>query len=339
MEAETDTAPDSGAGIPAQTAKLEVVARAALPRFGLDPDASLRLVHYRENAVFRVDASGESHPWVLRVHRLGYRTPAEIRSEIAWIEALAADGVATARVRRTVDGEVVESVRVSALPEPRCVSVGAWIDGKALADDDSSATYALVGRSAALIQRHGRVWRPPPWFTRPVWDFDRLAGPKALWGNYADLARLAPSQLPLLDRAAAAVRRRLERFGQSGDRFGLTHADLMPDNVLVSGEIAHVIDFDDCGHAWYLYDLATLLAVRGADPDRERVRDAWVDGYRTVSLLPDEHLPALEWLIMARLLLGLGWMHTRRETELAQLLTDTVVDMACVHAESVLAAE
>lgn len=319
--------------------ELETVARAALPRFGFSAAASLSLAHYRENAVFRVEAEGEPHPWALRVHRLGYRTAEEIRSEIAWIEALAAAGVATAGVRRSLDGEPVESIRIRDLAEPRSVSVGAWIDGKALADDDSSTAYELVGRTSALIQRHGREWRPPPWFTRPVWDFERLVGPRALWGNYADLERLAPAQLPLLDRAAASVRGHLERFGRSSDRFGLTHADLMPDNVLVHEGVPHVIDFDDCGYGWYLYDLATLLAVRGGDPDRERVRDAWIEGYRSVEALPDDHLAVIEWLVMARLLLGLGWMHTRRETELAQLLTDTVIEMACAQAESVLAAD
>jgi Ser/Thr protein kinase RdoA (MazF antagonist) len=318
------------------TAALTTVAREALPSFSFPSNASLQLVHYRENAVFRVDAPGEPNPWVMRVHRVAYRTPAEIRSELAWTEALRAAGVRTAHVRSSVSGDTIATVAAAGLAEPRVVSVIGWIDGVPLAEDDSSAAYRLVGRTSALIQSHGRSWTPPPWFTRPTWDLDGLVGPRSLWGDYADLTPLGGERRRLMDRVAALVRRRLDAFGRAADRFGLTHADLMPDNVLVENGTPYVIDFDDCGYGWYLYDLATLLAIRTGDPEAARVREAWVEGYRTVATLPDEHLEILDVLVMARLLLGLGWMHTRRETPLAQALTETVIELACLQAEALL---
>jgi len=321
------------------TAALTAVARNALPSFGLPADATLQLVHYRENAVFRVDAPGEPHPWVLRVHRAGYRTPDEIRSEIAWTKALGEAGVSTANVRPAIDGDTLAIVTSETLAAPRAVTVIGWIDGVALSDDDSSPAYRLVGKTSALIQHHGRAWTPPRWFTRPTWDLDGLVGPRSLWGDYADLAMLGAERRHLMDRVAAIVRRRLDAFGRGADRFGLTHADLMPDNVLVAKGTTYVIDFDDCGYGWYLYDLATLLAIRTGDPEAARIRDAWVEGYRSVSPLPDEHLELLDDLIMARLLLGLGWMHTRRDTPLAQALTETVIEFACLQAESLLSRE
>jgi Ser/Thr protein kinase RdoA (MazF antagonist) len=32
-------------------------------------------------------------------------------------------------------------------------------------------------------------------------------------------------------------------------------------NVLHDGPKTYVIDFDDCGYSWYLYDLATALTL------------------------------------------------------------------------------
>jgi hypothetical protein len=52
--------------------------------------------------------------------------------------------------------------------------------------------------------------------------------------------------------------------------------------------------------------------------------------------LPDEHVRQLDVLVMARLLLGLGWMHTRRETPMARDFTPLVVHLACVQAEKLL---
>jgi Ser/Thr protein kinase RdoA (MazF antagonist) len=111
----------------------------------------------------------------------------------------------------------------------------------------------------------------------------------------------------------------------------------MPDNVLLQDGVPHVIDFDDCGFGWYLYDLATLLAVKALDPDRDAARDAWVEGYRSEASLPEAQLAELETLVMARGLLLVGWMHTRRETETARLLTGAVVALACAQAEKLLA--
>lgn len=319
-------------------AALEAVARAALPRFAFGQAAALHLVHHRENAVFRVDDADGSR-WALRVHRRAYRTTDQIRSELAWMEALAAAGVRTPAVRAGVDGAGVQTVRTTNAPEPRDVTVLGWIDGRPLDEDRSTGAYRLVGRTSALVQEHGRAWTPPAWFRRPTWHADALMGPTALWGDYADLAALGSEQRALMHRAAALVRRRLDAFGRDPDRFGLTHGDLMPDNILLASGVPVVIDFDDGGYGWYLYDLATLLAVEVGGDDYARIRAAWLDGYRTVRALPDAHLPAIETLVMARLLLGLGWMHTRRETPLAQGFTDMTVALACLHAERLLAEE
>ncbi|MBE7202298.1 MAG: aminoglycoside phosphotransferase, partial [Parafilimonas terrae] len=74
-------------------ADLESALRAALPRWGLPPDATFSLLNVSENATYRIDDPGRDRTVVLRVHRLNYHEIAEIRSEIAWIEALRREGV------------------------------------------------------------------------------------------------------------------------------------------------------------------------------------------------------------------------------------------------------
>jgi Ser/Thr protein kinase RdoA (MazF antagonist) len=316
---------------------LETTARRALPRFGIAPAAPLELIHHRENAVFRVEDPADGSRWAMRVHRPGYHTSDEIRSELRWMDALREAGVPTPRARPGTDGDPLQHVTPSGGDTPLQVDVLAWIEGRSLAaGGEDLEVHRLVGRTSALIQQHGRAWTPPPGFSRPVWDVDALIGPRALWGDYADLAVLAAAELALMHRAADCVRRRLGAFGRAPDRFGLTHGDLMPDNVLVADGMPHVIDFDDAGYGWYLYDLATLLADKVVDASFATVRDAWVEGYRTVASLPDEHLQQLDALVMARLLLGLGWMHTRRETAMARDFTAVVVHLACLQAEKLL---
>jgi Ser/Thr protein kinase RdoA (MazF antagonist) len=319
-----------------QVERLEELAVAALGPFGLAPDSTLELLKHRENAVFRVDESDSGSRWVLRVHREDYQTPASIRSELSWMDALREAGLDTPRALAGRDGEVVQTVSVPGVPEPRHCDVLSWIEGESLEAAHTVEAYSLLGELHARLHRHSRSWSPPRGFTRQRWDEEGMLGEEPLWGRFRDLDALDVGQLALLKEARRVVLDRLARFGKADDRFGLIHADFMPDNVLIHDGRASVIDFDDCGFGWHLYDPATLFGFRVADDAFPALLDAWADGYRSLSDLPDEHLAQLPTFIMARCLVGLGWLHTRRETELARLLTGGIVELACDYAESLL---
>ncbi len=68
---------------------------------------------------------------------------------------------------------------------------------------------------------------------------------------------MGAEELALLGRLDETLRRRLAAYGQGPDRFGLVHADIRLANLLVDGEHVRVIDFDDCGWSWFMYDFAT----------------------------------------------------------------------------------
>jgi Ser/Thr protein kinase RdoA (MazF antagonist) len=320
-----------------QIARVRELASAALERFALAPDSTLELLKHRENTVFRVDEPASGRRWVLRVHRAGYQTRASIRSELAWMDALRDSGLHTPHARAGRDGEGVQTVSVSGVPEPRHCSVLSWIEGEPLDAAHSVEAYALLGELHARLHRHSRRWRPAPGFTRQRWDDRGMLGDEPLWGRFQDLAALDADQRALLEEARRVVLERLERFGRGGDRFGLIHADFMPDNVLIHRGEAFVIDFDDCGFGWHLYDPATLFSASVDDEAFPTLLEAWTGGYRSVAELPDEHLAELPTFIMARGLVGLGWLHTRRETDLARLITDAFVELACDYARTLLA--
>src|ERR1700735_3335725 len=74
---------------------------------GCGPGTTVQLINVSENATYLVQDPGEG-PSILRVHRLGYHTTAEIESELAWMDALRAEaGVRTPRVLAARDGQGV----------------------------------------------------------------------------------------------------------------------------------------------------------------------------------------------------------------------------------------
>jgi Ser/Thr protein kinase RdoA (MazF antagonist) len=319
-----------------QAERLRELAAAALEPFGFAPDSTLELLKHRENAVFRVDEAASGRRYVLRVHREGYQTLASIRSELLWMGALREAGINTPRALAGHDGDTVQTVSVPGVPEPRHCDALSWIEGEPLEAAHSLEAYRLLGELHARLHCHSRRWSPPPGFTRQCWDEEGMLGREPLWGRYQDLETLGADQLALMNQARRVVLERLARFGKGDGRFGLIHADFMPDNVLIHRGEAWVIDFDDCGFGWHLYDPATLFAFSAADDAFPSMLDAWVDGYRSVTDLPDEHLAELPAFIMARCLVGLGWVHTRRETDLARLLGGALVELSCGYAESLL---
>src|SRR5262249_34337093 len=78
----------------------------------------------------------------------------------------------------------------------------------------------------------------------------------------------------------------LGSYGRGDDRFGLIHADVRLANLLVDGDDIQVIDFDDCGFGWFMFDLATAVSFMEHDPRVPELCDAWVRGYRRVLPLP-----------------------------------------------------
>ena len=319
-------------------AHLERVAQAALLRWDLPPDSEIRLINLSENATFTLTRPGQAAPVILRVGRPGYSTAREIDSELRWIEALEADGVVlTAPVLRAGDGSRVVEMSIPELPQPRpCVAFG-FVPGESPPDDGDLAPYfPTLGALAARLHRHTRGWQPPEGFTRRRWDFDTTIGDRPHWGAWRDGVGVSAAERKLLGKLQSALAARLEDYGTGPDRFGLVHADLRLANVLFDGADAYVIDFDDSGFSWFMYDLAACLTFIEDRPDVPELVTAWCAGYREVAPLDDEDVAIIPTMIMVRRLLVLAWIGSHAETPLAQEEGVAYTEGTCALAERYL---
>jgi Ser/Thr protein kinase RdoA (MazF antagonist) len=116
----------------------------------------------------------------------------------------------------------------------------------------------------------------------------------------------------------------------------MIHADFAPENLLVDGDRVRLIDFDDAGFGWHLFEIATSLYFILGEPFFDQARDALIRGYRTHRQLHDERLVLLPLFFLARGLSYVGWVHTRRETETAKELTPMLLAAVCELAEGYL---
>jgi Ser/Thr protein kinase RdoA (MazF antagonist) len=140
----------------------------------------------------------------------------------------------------------------------------------------------------------------------------------------------------VLARLDEALRARLGAFGQGPERYGLVHADTRLANLLVYAGSVSVIDFDDCGFSWYLYDLGTSVSFFEHSPEVPGLVDSWLTGYRRAARLsaPDE---AEIWtFIMFRRLLLLAWIGSHQGVDIAVELGAGYTRGSCDLAESYL---
>jgi Ser/Thr protein kinase RdoA (MazF antagonist) len=79
-----------------------------------------------------------------------------------------------------------------------------------------------------------------------------------------------------------------------------------------------VIDFDDSGFGWYMYDAATPVSFYEHEPQVPALLEAWKTGYRRVMDLPKADEDEIPTFVMLRRLLLVAWIGSHAETDLAK---------------------
>lgn len=317
---------------------LQGFAAKALQAWGITR-AKLTLIKYRENAVFNVlTTTGEQ--FALRIHRAGYHSDAALHSELQWIHALAADGIELPEVIPTIDGCLFININTHALThsETRQVDLFAWVEGQQLGSVENGLggdpqnihhIYYTIGQIAARLHNQASQWQLPDNFQRHAWDLEGLVGEQPFWGPFWQLESLSDKQRSLLQTARQSVRKALQNLPKDARSYSMIHADFVPENLLVDGQSIRLIDFDDAGFGWHMFEIATALYFIQDDPYYPVAKTALIEGYRQHRSLPESELALLPLFLTARGLTYLGWVQSRQETETARDLTPDLVQRAC----------
>lgn len=281
------------------------MAQTALAHWG-NAEAPPRMVKNRENIIFEVRLRDGTRA-ALRLHRPGYQSRAAIESELDWCAALAGRGFPAPRPVRAING------RLTARAGNRIVSCVEWLEGVPL----GAAEHALGPEGAALMHGLGALAARlhtaadagslPEGFSRPHWDEEGLLGARPLWGRFWENPALDAEGRALLLAARARLR---DRIGAARDR-GAIHADLLRENVLATDDGFALIDFDDCGIGFRLYDLGSALLQNLDEPALPQLVTALIGGYRSARPLEADQLRLLPLFVALRAFASAGWIVSR----------------------------
>ncbi len=240
----------------------------------------------------------------------------------------------------------------------RRASAVRWLPGRPLGTngealpgtrEEQVALFRALGTLLRRLHEATDALALPVPFARPEWGVDGLTGEAPVWGRFWEHPAATPAQAATLRAAREALRVRLTRWRAEGLSYGPVHADVLRENVLVAEPAGRgappphpsptggeggagaprlsLIDFDDSGTGFRLYDLGTALVQNLNEPAYPALRDALCQGYGGAD-------PAqAEWFVLARCCASVGWpiprlapdhpihaSHIARATGLAQRL-------------------
>lgn len=281
----------------------------ALALWGMDT-ASVSFIAGRENRVYWVSTpQGE---FALRLKRPGYRSDAELLSELQWLEAMHAAGVQVPRPQPALSGKLLETIGAQR------VDVIGWLPGTPLGRSraplalaDAPGVFRKLGAAMAELHEACDSWVKPAGFERCAWDIEGLVGETPVWGAFWENPTLDTETRALLEAFRDIARKDLDRLADGLD-YGLIHADLVRENVLVDGQELRMIDFDDGGWGFRLFDVATALFKNRHEPGYDALKTALLAGYRSRRAIDTT---ALDLFVALRAVSYVGWIVPRIEEE------------------------
>ncbi|MFN4155962.1 MAG: phosphotransferase enzyme family protein [Paracoccaceae bacterium] len=264
----------------------------------------VRPLRLRENEVYEVALAGRRA--ALRLHRRGYQLADAIRSELWWCAELARAGLPVPAAVPLPEGGLLAE-----LAGGRMASVVEWVAGEPLGEagvpfarpaDAQALLHHALGQLLARVHAATDALVLPGWFTRPRWDRDGLVGEAPFWGRFWEHPALSALEAGLLIEARAWLSAQLaEQRGATG----LIHADVLRENILLDRGAPSLIDFDDSGFGYRLYDLGTVLSQDLYEPGYSDLRAALCEGYGLTG-------PAqVDAFTLARTLASVGWAAPR----------------------------
>ena len=226
---------------------------------------SINLHLQSENTVFKVEGL-DGNTYALRIHRKGYHDLEELNSEHVWTSSLSNAGLLVPEAVVTRSGEAYTSVSFLNSSEYRYVGLVKWIEGTILNDlildleeKDVSDVYESLGKVVAKFHKATIAWEKPKDFKRHSFDTDGFLGSKPFWGRFWEAQNATTREREKLSLIRNNITEILSKLPKDINSFGMIHADLHSQNVLIQGKSLSVIDFDDSGFGWYGFDLAVAI--------------------------------------------------------------------------------
>ena len=130
-------------------------------------------------------------------------------------------------------------------------------------------------------------------------------GDEPLWGRFWENPHLPDELAQQIQRCRVLAN---DILSSETLDYGLIHADLVRENILLLDKGIQLIDFDDSGFGYRLFDVATTLSKNWQEDDAQQLQAAFIEGYETIRSQDWQWLPMFT---MLRAFTYIGWIVPR----------------------------
>ena len=319
-------------------AYLSKLAVSSIALWDIPKDCSVKLINVSENATYLV-SNPNGFKAILRVHRENYHTERAIECELEWIENLS--NKKSVKVPGHFIGKnnkPIQEAQIEGLKNKRYLVLFEFVEG--VQPDENSElekSFEELGEIAALTHVNSINWVKPKNFERLTWDTTAVFGSDPTWEDWRNGPNVTNKDKEILENAENVVCKRLVNFGKSKERYGLIHADMRLANLLIDENGTRLIDFDDCGFGWFLYDFASAISFMEDDPRIPHLKFYWLKGYRKIRSISEIDENEIDTFVMLRRMALLAWVGSHIETPEASSLAPDFSKITVQIAEKYLA--
>mgnify|MGYP006086208123 FL=1 len=312
---------------------LKEIAPKALRLWDVNPK-KISLPLQSENAIFKIEDSNGNN-FALRISKEDRHHLSKFNSEYLWMSYLAERGLVVPRAMLSIKNKVFEKIEGVTSSETVLACLLSWLEGQQLSSllsgfkkKDAQQIYKSLGKVIANLHEAAVEWDVPKEFSRPSFDVDGLLGEAPLWGKFWEVRSIDSGDRMELSLIKDKLKIALEGLGKEDDLFGIIHADLHSENILVNNEDLAIIDFDNLAFGWFGFDLAGALwdrlDVSANGGHFETAQEAMIEGY--LQERPDAHeiINSIPVFLLMRTLMLISWIDNRPELGYKNYLPELV---------------
>jgi Ser/Thr protein kinase RdoA (MazF antagonist) len=214
--------------------------------YSLDIEQLQPLTDNLEDGVYGFTSQGREY--VVKCIPTTDRGLAEVRSQVGWINYLAAHGGSVCKVVLSGRGNLVEEIKANDR------------DFSAVCYERASGRRPEAGDfTAEHFQKWGQLLGKVHAITVSYSPTQAYQGLPDRQDSLLRKRRQIPADQHLILDKFDALLDQVQRLPKDGNSYGLTHGDFQANNLILDHGTLTLFDFDDCQYCWFISDLAIAL--------------------------------------------------------------------------------
>jgi Ser/Thr protein kinase RdoA (MazF antagonist) len=232
-----------------------------------------------------------SQSYILKVSHHHWRSQSDIQFELEFLDFLNQQNIPVANPLKTKDGKLF--VTINAVEGDRYAALFPYAPGQIPQGDLNIEQSTIMGQTLSQIHQISLIFnnKTPrqPLNLKYLLD-DSLA-------IITPYLRHCQKDLVYLTDTINKIKQQLTCLKQISPLWTVCWGDPHSGNVhFTTDNQITLFDFDQCGYGWRVFDLAKFLQVSLSAGINRRVRDAFFEGYQTVTELTEAEMLSLQAL-------------------------------------------